>query len=495
VKQEQGKTDNSYKEIFKSTTLVGGSQVLNILIGIIRTKAIALFLGLDGVGLMGMYQSIISVLGNVFGLGIGNSGVRQVAEKVAVGDTTRIARTVKILTGLSWVLGLIGMFLTIVLSSRLSVWTFGDESHSAAIVLLSGTLLFSTVTTAYSAVLQGMRRISDIAKITVIGAFLGTVFSLPIIYVWHQKAIVPALVVIAFMAMVPVFFFYKKLKFESVALTLTDIIHDARGLLSLGFVFMYTGVLYTLVTYLVRVLVIRRLGIESVGLYQAVITLSSLYINIILNAMGMDYYPRLTAVATDNTTVNRLVNEQTLIGMLLAAPGILATLTFTPFVISVFYSTEFIPAYDVLRWQVLGVFLRVISWPISYVLLAKGKGIAFFVTETIWNVLYLITSWLGLKMFGLVGVGIAFFVMYGFYLIMIYLVVNRMTRFCWDSSNIRIGLGVLACIAIVFVSFYILPGKMSSGLNIVLMAIVSALCLKKVYSLVGVKWLNQWFRK
>ena len=70
----------------------------------------------------------------------------------------------------------------------------------------------------------------------------------------------------------------------------------------------------------------------------------------ILQAMAADFYPRLTSSAGDNTACNRLVNEQTLVGLLLAGPGVLATLTFAPLVISLFYTAKFGAAVGILRW-------------------------------------------------------------------------------------------------------------------------------------------------
>src|SRR5208337_3218913 len=103
-------------------------------------------------------------------------------------------------------------------------------------------------------------------------------------------------------------------------------------------------------------------------------TLSTLYVGFVLNAMGADFYPRLTSLAADNMMVNRLVNEQTEMGLLIAVPGVLATLTLAPWVLKIFYSVQFVPAVEIVRWQIVGILLRVVSWPMGFVQLAKGKG-------------------------------------------------------------------------------------------------------------------------
>src|SRR6185312_402522 len=64
----------SYRQILKSSALLGGSQSLNILIGIVRTKAMALFLGPAGFGVVGLYNSIVDLTQNIAGMGVNSCG-------------------------------------------------------------------------------------------------------------------------------------------------------------------------------------------------------------------------------------------------------------------------------------------------------------------------------------------------------------------------------------------------------------------------------------
>lgn len=49
-----------YKSVLKSTSLIGGSAFVNILIGMIRTKFVAILLVSTGVDLQNMYQTIFA---------------------------------------------------------------------------------------------------------------------------------------------------------------------------------------------------------------------------------------------------------------------------------------------------------------------------------------------------------------------------------------------------------------------------------------------------
>src|SRR5260370_13673465 len=86
-----------YGQMLKSAVLIGGSSALNVALGIIRSKAMALLLGPAGFGLMGLYMSISNLAQSIAGMGVNSSGVRQIAAAVGTGDTARIARTAAVL--------------------------------------------------------------------------------------------------------------------------------------------------------------------------------------------------------------------------------------------------------------------------------------------------------------------------------------------------------------------------------------------------------------
>ena len=106
----------TYGQILKSSAVIGGSSVLNIGIGIVRTKAMAILLGPAGFGLAGLYMSIVTLTQSVAGMGINSSGVREIAEAAGSDDKHRIARTVAVLRRTSIILGVVGAALLVVFS-------------------------------------------------------------------------------------------------------------------------------------------------------------------------------------------------------------------------------------------------------------------------------------------------------------------------------------------------------------------------------------------
>jgi len=107
---------NTYGQILKSSAMVGGSQVLNILIGMVRTKAMAVMLGPAGFGLFGLYSSVVSLAQTFAGMGINSSGVRQIAAAASYREEQLVAQTTLVLRRVSLFLGLLGAALMIMFS-------------------------------------------------------------------------------------------------------------------------------------------------------------------------------------------------------------------------------------------------------------------------------------------------------------------------------------------------------------------------------------------
>lgn len=485
----------SYGQIIKSTTIIGGSSIIVVFLRIVQAKAMAVMLGPAGVGLIGLYNSITMLGGQITSMGTNNSGVRQIAEAAGSDDKFRITRTISTLRRLSILLGFTGMLLLILFRKPISRFTFGDTDHANSLALLSAILFLMTISGAQAALIQGLRRIGDLARMNIFGAFLGLSFSIPIVYFWREAGIVPALMMIATMAFLPSWWYSHKVKILKFHISWPEFISETKNMLQLGIALMASGLMTTGAMYCIRVIVVRKLGLDAAGLYQASTAISGVYVGFILQAMAADFYPRLTAAANDNIECNRMVNEQAEVGLLLAVPGILATLTFAPYVIQIFYSSQFSPAMTILRWQILGVLLRVACWPMGFILLAKGMGKLFIFTEFSASIINVVFVYFLLSYFGLQGAGMASFGLYIFYFILIFTVAIRVSGFSWSKANKKIGAIIAPAVTVVFLSLYLLPRIWATVIGSTVTIFIGLYFLKLLRNAIGPDKFNDLFIK
>lgn len=472
---------NSYRQIFKSTALIGGTQAVRILMGIARTKVLALLLGPSGIGIVGMYQSTAGVIGTLAGFGIGQAGVRQIAEAVGTSDQLKIARTVSTLRFTSLLSGLLGFAAILLLCRQIGFSTFGSYSYTSGIALMSLVLLFDAISAGQLALLQGTRRLKDLASCQVFGVTFGAAASIILVYFLRERGIAWYLVAISGFGILSSWWYARKVRIISAKINVREIAKESRSLLGMGLAFMVTSLLVSGTDYMTRVLIVRQLGNDAVGLYSATWTLSSLYVGVILGAMGADFYPRLTGVSTDDTTVNRLVNEQTEMGILIATPGILCTLTLAPWVLTIFYSHDFILATDVIRWQSLGVALRVVSFPLSFILLAKGMSKLYMLTETVFAAINISLLIIGIRLWSLEGAGISFFALYILYTITMLCVCNRVTGFRWSKKSVSLTLSTTGVSTALLMTIRNLSVETGAALGLLVTAAVSIACVFQLH--------------
>lgn len=444
----------SYRRILKSSSIIGGASVINILFGLVRTKIIAVLLGPTGIGLVSLYNGLMTTAAAVATMGIGTVGTRQVAEALAKDDVRALAVVRRAMFWGALLLASAGALVVWALREVLAVKVLGGAEHATIVGWLALGVALSVASASQGALIQGLRRIGDMARLSVYGSVLNTVLGVALLWQWGQAGLVAYVLVGPLSSFVLGHWYVARLpKVAADPIGLQDMTHQWQTLLRLGVPFMGAGLVGALVQLWIRVEVGKTLGAESLGHFQAAWTISMQYIGFVLGAMAADYYPRLTGVIHDPKAATRLVNEQTEIALLLSAPVFIAMIGLAPWVIHLLYSNEFLPAVAVLRWQILGDVLKVASWPLGFVILAAGAGKTFFFTET----LALLTMGGVIagfsSSFGLQIAGIAFLVSYAVLLPVVYWLARRRIGFVWTGSVVKlIAVTFALCVGVAVVS-------------------------------------------
>lgn len=428
----------SYGQILRSSSIMGGSLGASYLVGLLRVKAVAVLLGPSGVGLLSTYTSAVGLIGMVSSLGIGGSAVLEVAQAHARDDPVAASRAAKILRRACWLTGAIGWLLALLLAGALSRLMFESPDHAIAIALLGATLLLGALASGQTAILQGTRRIGDMARANVIGMLFNTALSIGLYAIFGADGIVPALIASAGVTLTVSWWFARKVDMAPVAVGWMETLSGAKRLAGLGFAFMWAGLLGAGLDTFTRSIITRELGLEAAGIYQSAWAVSGLFAGFILSAMGADFYPRLAGAIHDHALAVRTVNEQVEIGILLALPGLLATLAFAQWIIEVFYTRQFLPAAGLLPWFVLGVFGRVLSWPLAYIQITKGAGRLYAATETVFTLLQVGLLLVLIPAYGVAGAAYTFALAYLFYTIAVVLIGKVLVGFVWSAGVKRL---------------------------------------------------------
>lgn len=428
---------SSYRSIFKATSLFGGVQVYQILIQIIKSKFVAVLLGPAGVGIMGLYQSGLQLVQQISSMGLAQSAVRDVSEANGSNDLHRIANTVTVVRKLVWFTGLLGLIIVACCSPLLSKFSFGNYDYTIPFIILSVTLLLDQLSAGQKVVLQGMRRLKELAKCTAFGVTFGLITSVPLYYWLGVDGIVPTLILNSVCSLILSWLYSIKIKIEKVQVTPKQTIEQGKQMLVMGVSMSLSGIFTTIVAYVLRSFIQGNGGVEEVGLYQAGFVIMTTYVGMVMNAIATDYYPRLAAINKDNEKCREAVSQQGEIGTMILAPMLTFCLVFMPLVLKILYSDSFLAANEYILWACLGMMLRLAAWVISFLYVAKAESRLFVILELTTNLIYLIFSIWGYKLLGLSGLGIAFALNYLVYFFIVYLIARKRYNFGFSNSFIK----------------------------------------------------------
>ena len=157
----------SYRRIIKSSPIIGGASVINIVIGLLRTKILAVLLGPTGTGLVSLYSGLISAATSMASMGIGVVGTRQISEAVGKADKYELAVARRAMFLGTLLLASVGALIVWTLRDVLALYVLGAKEHARSVGWLSVGVAISVAGASQGALMQGLRRIRDIARLNV----------------------------------------------------------------------------------------------------------------------------------------------------------------------------------------------------------------------------------------------------------------------------------------------------------------------------------------
>ena len=398
--------NESYQHILKYTGIFGGVQGLNIVLGLVRTKLIALLLGPSGMGLASLFNTTVGFVSQATNLGVSFSAVRHLSSLYDVGDEAALAHFVKVVRGWSLLTALLGMLVCVMIGPLLSQTTFAWGNHTLHFMLLAPAVGMLAITGGETAILKAMRALGALASVQVLAVVAALVISIPIYYFFGESGIVPVIVLMALATML----LTVRHSYRLVPLQLSG----AKGMLGEGMEMVRLGVAFTLAGIVgsgaemfVRSYLNVMGDLEVLGLYNAGYMLTITYAGMVFSAMETDYYPRLSAVNHDVAATNLTVNRQMEVSLLIVAPMLTALIALLPILIPYLFTSEFVPVVPMAQVAALAMFFKVLTMPVAYITLARGYSMTYLMLEAAYYVAFVLLMVVGYQYWGLLGTGIA----------------------------------------------------------------------------------------
>ena len=445
-------TRNSSRGLVKSMAIIGSAQAVRIVISIVQAKTIAILLGPTGIGLLSVFNNLREIGSMSAGLGLGTSGVREISS--AKGEEMTLSLVRRVLFGALMLQGAVAMALVWLVRDTLALWLLNSTDHSLEVGLVGVAVFLFLISSSQVVLLQGMRRIGDLGRVTVLSTLLGSIGGLAAVWVYGQAGLIWLILLPPLTSIFVAWRYTRRLPPPTtVQLTPREIWQAWRPMVTLGVVFTLGSLATTGTLLLVRARITQELGLEAAGHFAAAWSVTMIYVGFLLQAMGADYFPRLTEVIRDRQAANALMNDQIQLALALGGPLLLVLIGCAPWLIRLLYSAEFDEAATLLQLQTVGNVFKLAAWSLAFAIVAAARSRVFLVTELLFNVLFLPMIWFGLPLLGLEVTGIAFLLAYMIYFAVIAMLVRHLHGFHWEGLSARlVGLNVLLAISLLALS-------------------------------------------
>lgn len=244
----------------------------------------------------------------------------------------------------------------------------------------------------------------------------------------------------AFVGWVTVWFNRESKLKDTPALTLRETLEGGRSLIKLGFYITLSSVISLAASYMLISYLNTGFGTTVAGYFQAGFTLINRYVGLVFTGIAVEYYPRLSSVSRSVRVSQVYVAYELKLALCVLVPLVSIFIVCSPLVIDLLYSRDFLEVTPFVEVGMLGTIFRAVSWCMSFVILAKGDGRIFVLTEGISAVAYILLNIAAVNYLGISGMGWAYLGWYIVYCVVVAMVYYR-------RYGMRLGHGSIALTA------------------------------------------------
>lgn len=402
------------KVLVKIMSLKMASVFARVIAGLLTSKAIAIFIGVEGLALIGNLQNFVSSIQTLSVLGLYNGAVKQISK--FKDDALQLSKTISTVFYLGFTATVLASFFCYYNANLINEFIFPTyNNYDYVIKVFAIALPFYSLNMFVFSIMNGFSKYKILIVINIIGQILGVTIALLLIY---QRELDGALISVVIA--------------ESLVFLITLVgIINRRSLVDLiqvknisldafkkmspnSIIALFSAVIVPLIALVIRSYIIDNVGYKEAGFWEAITRVSKYYSMFIGTLMALYILPRFSEIED----VKEFRKEVfTLYKAIIPVFGVVLIVIYLSrsYVVDLVFSSDFKPVEDLFLWQLLGDFIRVLSLVIAYQFLAKKMFWHFVITEAFFVLILYLTSVCFIDIYGVKGAVIGYFVSYMLY--------------------------------------------------------------------------------
>ncbi|MBY0292315.1 MAG: O-antigen translocase [Alphaproteobacteria bacterium] len=392
------------------------STLAKIISYLFIVKIIAIYTGPEGLGKMGQFMSLMTIVGVCAGGGISNGIIRYVAEYQKTNPDK-----IKTVLNSGFFITLSSSFAFFIIcfsfSKNISILLFNNTEYTSVIVILSIAQLCIAINNFLFSIINGYKDVKALVFSNCVAAIISVIVSYLLIKSFDLYGVLLSLIFSQGCLVFITWFFIRnkdwlKQDFFKPIFDLGSI----KNLMSYSLMAISTAILTPISHILIRDHIVKVLSWADAGYWQAITRISDVYLLFITMAMTVYYLPKLSEISDNDKIKKEIISTYKI---LFPAVCLLSLSIFLlkDIIIYILYGENFYAIRDLFFVQLLGDVVKISSWVISFLMLAKKKTKLFLSTEFLFSSTYVLLTIFLVNKFSLIGAMYSFLINSSFYLV------------------------------------------------------------------------------
>ena len=408
--------------LIKTSVLTAISTVITVISAFVINKVVAVYAGPSGLALIGQLKDFVTMITNISNGAITQGIVKYTAEYQTIEEKQKIFSTsiiISLISSLVIAIGLLGF------SDYLSELILKDVQYSNVFTLFGFTVFLFALNTILISILNGQKEIKKYVIVNIVNSTVALILTSLLVVNFNLQGALYALVINQSIVFFVTLLFVLKSSWFKWEYFKQGVDKDSLIKLSKYSLMAITSAIAAPVSFLIiRNHIGESLSWDDAGYWQGIWYISSMYLLVVTTSLSVYYLPKLSEIQDKDELKKEIWSGYKIIIPIVVIMA-LAIYLLKEYVIVIAFDEQFMPMLELFKWQLIGDVIKIASWLLSYLMLAKAMTKIFIFTEVVFSLFFILLSIYFINTYGLVGVTYAYFCNYIIYLVTMLIIFKK----------------------------------------------------------------------
>jgi len=395
---------------FIKTSLYSGiSTAISLLVRLISNKIVAVYLGTNGIFLLGQLKDFLRLSNVLSGFGIENGIIKYTSEFQESEEELKkiLSTSFKIHLVFSLIFSILILFFSNIIAEYLSI----DFESKYYFLVLSISVISFSIHTLLMSIINGIKRIKLYVTINVVSVVISAIIMVALVLKYAIVGALYALIINQIITLIVtciLFYLYKPFK---IGLLFSSFDFNYFKKLSSFSIMAITGPTCLIIsTFIVRYYISDEFDTNFAGSWEAMWRISAIYLLFLISTFKFYLIPTFSKLNNEDLKEEVFKIWKVVIPIIIIITA--GVYLLRDIIITVLLSKEFFLINEIIFFHLLGDIIKINCWVLGNILISKADTKAFVFFQIEWSVIFVVLSYFLINAYGFWGVSLAYFITY-----------------------------------------------------------------------------------